>query len=305
MKYYFSLQLRLITRLIKANGINPLFAFSIILTGFLILSQYLFNQTEYASFIYLVTPIFFWSKLSTPNRISFLQTTFNKKDFRKIRMLENSISAIPFIAFLIYKQHFLEGLLLLVLAILFSFTKLKKRATYTIPTPFFKYPFEFTSGFRKTYPFIILAYTLTIIGISVNNFNLSMFGLILLILCCVSFYTMPEKKFFVWIFSLSPQKYLFNKIKTATWYTCLLSVPITIGILFFFPQNILITLAFQGIGILVVIVSLLGKYAVFPSEFNLSQGLAIAFSIFFPPLILLIIPIFYLQSVKRLKPILE
>ena len=43
----------------------------------------------------------------------------------------------------------------------------------TIPTPFSKKPFEFSTGFRRSFFMFPIAYILTFIAIRVDNFNLA------------------------------------------------------------------------------------------------------------------------------------
>ena len=305
MKYYFTLQLKLFNRRIKANDINPLIAWIILLVIFVAGSIYFFNAAEHAVYIYPLIPVLFWSYLSSSKRNSFLKTTFSKKEYRNIRMMENSLAAFPFLLFLILKQHYYIPLILLIAANAFSFFEITPQSNLVIPTPFYKNPFEFTAGFRRLFPGVILAYFLTTMGIFADNFNLSIFGLILIILCCISFYTNPENEFFVWVYSASTKGFLFEKIKIAFWYSLLLSAPLLITLVIFYPQKWWIILALELIGFLVICISLLGKYAVFPSEFNLPQALGIAFSVLFPPLIVLILPLFYWLSLKKLNPILK
>lgn len=305
MKYYLSLQIKFFNRHIKANDIHPAFAYIFLLAVFIFFSVYLFNQTEYAPYIYFFIPIPVWGWLTASKRNSFLKTSFTPKTYRSLRALENLTVAFPFAAFLAFKNHYLVGFSILFMGIIFSFFQVKKQGNFTIPTPFYKYPFEFTAGFRRNFLFIISSWILTGIGIIVNNFNLSVFGLILIFLCGLSFYTLPENKFFIWIYSKNPNQFLFHKIKIAFWYILILSAPCLISLLIFFPEKCFIILAFQGIGFLIVCESLLGKYAVYPAELNLPQALAIAFSVLFPPLLVVLLPLFYWLSLKKLNPILK
>jgi hypothetical protein len=50
---------------------------------------------------------------------------------------------------------------------------------------------------------------------------------------------------------------------------------------------------------------LLGKYAFFPTTMNLPQGLLMAFSFLFPPMLLFLLPYFYRRCIHQLNPILE
>lgn len=305
MKYYFSLQFRVLCRHIKANGINPYFAFSFLVIVFIFLSLSFFKQSAYAPYVYALLPLTFLSAAGGQRRNEFLQITFTKKNLRQVRMVENAIMVLPFIFILIFKLHFILSVALLVLALLISLVTFKARKASTIPTPFYQFPFEFPSGFRKSYLGIIISYALIIIGIYIGNFNLALVAMALQFLIVVSYYNLPENEFYVWIYSKSPKQFLISKMKIATLYSFCLVIPAMILMLLFFSSHGLIIGGIFLSGLLIVNTALLGKYALFPSEVNLTQIICLLFSILFPPLMIIILPILYFTSLKRLKPILK
>lgn len=305
MKYYFTLQFKVLCRQIKANGINPLFAFTVLLVAFIFLSLSWFKQSAYAAYLYTLIPLTFLPSLGTQKRNEFLKITFSGKRLRQLRMAENILIVLPFAAILIFKQLFILSVTILVLAFLLSFITFKTRKASTLPTPFKRFPFEFPSGFRKTYLGIIISYVLLIIGISIGNVNLAFVAMAFLFLIPVSYYTLPENEYFIWIFSKSPKLFLLAKIKTAFIYSLYLTLPAFILLLAFFPAHYLIISGILLAGLLIVITSLLGKYALYPSEVNLTQTLSVIFSVIFPPLMLILVPVLYFTSLNRLKPILE
>jgi len=99
----------------------------------------------------------------------------------------------------------------------------KNQLNYTIPTPFYKKPFEFIIGFRTAIGMIGFAYFLTIMGISVGNFNLGIFSLLVVFLTSFSFYAQPDSQFYVWIFSHSSATFLLDKIKIGIGYITILA----------------------------------------------------------------------------------
>jgi len=194
--------------------------------------------------------------------------------------------------------------ILLIINCLLSLTSFKSKLNITLPTPFFKHPFEYTIGFRKSYIFCFLAYFLTFISIHAGNINLGIFSLIIIFLVCMSFYSNPEATFYVWIYSCNSEDFLDKKIKTIIKYTLFLSLPISFFLIIFFFEDVFQILFLQVLGVLYIITNMLGKYSVFPSRINLQQSFGILLSILMPPILLLIIPYFYKQSQKRLKEIL-
>ena len=137
-----------------------------------------------------------------------------------------------------------------------------------------------------------------------GNFNLGIFALILILFICMTYYTDPENEFFVWIFSMTPKGFLFHKIKIALLFSTLLSLPVTIVLSIFFPGNIIAVIGFQCLGYLYLIAVILAKYSVYPVKINLPQFVLLAVSIPFPPLLLVLLPFFYLKSVTRLNDLL-
>ena len=305
MKYYFALQFKVLCRHIKANGINPLFAFSFLLIAFIFFSLSWFKQSAYAVYLYAFLPLTFLPTLGSQKRNEFLQITFSQKGLRQLRMSENVLIVLPFVIILIFEHQLILPAALLILASLLSLVTFKSRKVSTVPTPFRRFPFEFPSGFRKTFIGIIISYGLLIIGLSIGNFNLAVVAMAFLFLIVVSYYTMPENEFYIWVFSKSPKLFLLSKIRIALIYSFFLTTPAAILLLVFYPSHFLLIPGILGSGLLLVIISLLGKYAMFPSEVNLTQIICVIFSILFPPIMIILIPILYYISMNRLKPILE
>tara|TARA_B110000037_G_scaffold178011_1_gene203552 strand:- start:840 stop:1310 length:471 start_codon:yes stop_codon:yes gene_type:complete len=146
-----------------------------------------------------------------------------------------------------------------------------------------------------------LAYALTAIAINVDNFNLGIFSMLLISITTLSYYSKPEEEYYVWVHADTTKSFLKKKIIIATKNYILLTIPILIGLLIFYPIKFGLILLFLFIGILFLWTMLLAKYSVFPDEIHLSIGLIIAFTILFPPLILVVIPYLYNKSINNLK----
>jgi len=300
MKYYFLLQFKRLTRFIKESGLNPYLGLLLGTLLFVALSYILFLKIGYAGYIYPIIALGIINMLGNIQRNDFLKNCFSLNDYKKVRLTENLIAATPFFLFLIFKHEYIIALSFYVGAASLSFFNKINRFNFALPTPFYKHPFEFIVGFRKTYLLLLLSYILTYIAISVDNFNLGVFALIITFLTCINFYTKPEPLFYVWIYSKKPGEFLRSKIKTATIHSILLSFPIMLFLILFNIDKTHFVLIFGILGVLYVITSLLGKYAYYPSDVNLTQGFVIAFCILFPPLLLIVIPYFYSRSKQNL-----
>jgi hypothetical protein len=305
MKEYFKLQFRLLNRKMIDFGLPLLIGYTLIPFIFILISNYLFTKTEFASYLYGFIALGFVSRLSEPKRNDFLKSIFNKRKYQKLRAIENLIISLPFLIFLVYKGMFLVAIALILLAVSITLLNFNTSLNFTIPTPFGKKPFEFTVGFRKTFFVFPIAYFLAYISIEVGNFNLGVFSMILIGIICFSYYSKLENEYFVWNFNLSSKEFLLEKIKICLVNFTLLTLPIFIALSIFFFNEVDILLLFFLLCYLYLVTIIVAKYSSFPNEMNITQGILIAVSFMFPPLLLLVIPHFYSRSIKRLNTILE
>lgn len=305
MKEYFVLQYKMMNRKIIEFGMPLILAYFLIPIAFFLLSKYLFSKTEFAGYLFVFLAIGIISKTSEPKRNDFLKSILSQRNYLTLRSVENFILSIPFLAFFVYKEQFNYALVLVILSVFMALFSFSVSSSFTIPTPFGKKPFEFTSGFRKTFFIFPIAYFLTFMSISVNNFNLGIFSMILVTLVCISYYLKPESEYFIWNFNLLPKDFLVKKIKTALTYFTLICLPTLVGLSVFFFDDILLLIGFFLLCHIYLATFILAKYSAYPHEMNLPQGILIAVSLMFPPILIGIIPFFYSQSVKNLNPILN
>jgi hypothetical protein len=305
MKDYFILQLTMANRKMKEAGMNPAVCYFLMLVLFILFGEYIFQKTEFAKYLAIFTCMSLQIQLSEKNRTEFLLSTFGDKTKNKLRIIENLIICIPFFIILIYKNQFLEASILLLVSIVFAFLKLQDVLNITLSTPFSKNLFEFSVGFRKTFFIFPIAYILTIIAIKVDNLNLGIFSFLLLFLTTMGFYSKPENEYYVWIYKSNAMQFLKNKLLSASKNVTLLVSPIIITLLLYFTSEFQLVLIFFIAGMLFQWTIILAKYSVYPQEMNLIEGIIIALSFYFPPLLLAIIPFFYKKSIKKLKVILN
>jgi len=305
MKAYFLLQFKMGNRRMIDFGLPLLLGYALLISAFLLFSNYLFDNTEFANYIYGLLALSIVSKFSAYARNDFLKSIFNKKHYKRIRLAENIICCIPFTLFLFYQKQFLFCILLNILVMLLALLKFHTTINLTIPTPFSKTPFEFTVGFRKTFYVFPIAYVLTYISISVSNFNLGVFAMLVVGMVCFSYYSKMENDYFVWNFNVSPKEFLMLKVKTCFTFFTLLNIPILIALGVSFLDEIEILIIFFILCYIYLATMILAKYSDFPNEINISQGILIAMSFMFPPMLLILIPYFYSRSIKKLNTVLH
>jgi hypothetical protein len=297
---YFKLQLKLSSRTFEDYGINPWAGFLLLIGGFVGFSAYMFYKTEFAPYIYIFTAFSLITRMNDIKRVDFVKAVFPHDQYLKIRIIENLLIALPFILFLLFRSFYIFPGGLLLLSILMALTSFSTGFNIVIPTPFSRHPFEFTVGFRNTFLLIIVAYILIAIAISVDNYNLGFFSFLLVFMTTYSYYFKSENEFFVWSFSTDVRVFLFQKIKTAVLYSTILCLPIIIALSIFKPENTGLMLIFLLTGYAFLITIILAKYSAYPNEISFIHGIMIALSIYFPPILIIVIPIFFKQSVKRL-----
>lgn len=305
MKGYLLLQFKIINRKMIDFGIPLLIGYTLIPFIFIFLSKSLFERAEYANYVYVFFALSFVSKLSETKRNDFLNSIFNKGEYKILRILENIIYCFPFTVFLMYQKQFLFSLILNLCALLIVMFNFGSNLNVTVPTPFGKKPFEFSVGFRNTFYVFPIAYFLTYISISIGNFNLGVFSMLVIGFTCFSYYSKVENEYFVWNYNLSPKEFLVEKVKTCLTFFILLNLPIIIALSVSFFKEIDILIVFLLLCNLYLIAIIFAKYSSFPNEMNMSQGILIVSSMLFPPIILIFIPLFYFQSIKKLNTILN
>lgn len=305
MNDYFKLHYVRINRKIKEAGLNPLLGYLLVFTAFVLLSEYIFHKTEFAKYLIILTCLSLQFKFSSKQRTDFLNSTFGDKLKIKIRIFENLILCIPFVSILVYKCFFIESIILFFTSISLAFLTFRSNFNVTIPTPFSKSPFEFPRGFRRTIYIFPVAYVLAFIAINIHNLNLGIFSILLIFLITLSFFAQPEDEYYVWVHKDTPKSFLKKKIITATKGSLLLTFPIIIGLLLYYPIEYDIILLTVLIGNLYLWLMILAKYSVFPSEINLPEGIFIALAVFFIPLTLFLIPYFYTKSINNLRLLLD
>ena len=265
----------------------------------------LFSKPTYVSYIYALVPLFFTSKLSEIKRNDFLKICFGNGRYKKIRMLENLIIALPFVIFLIGKQQFYLTIFLITITILMALFNFKTSYNVTIPTPFYKKPFEFTIGFRNTFFMFFIAYGLAVIAVAVDNFNLGIFSLMLIFLTILTYYFQPENEYYVWSYCLTPAKFLIEKIKIAFLFSLYLCLPILFLLSIFYFEHIGILFFCILLEYLYLTTLILTKYSAYLNEMDLVQTIIIVICITFPPMLIVVIPFFASKSVNKLKKFLK
>ncbi|MDR1338486.1 MAG: hypothetical protein LBK58_00245 [Prevotellaceae bacterium] len=305
MSEYFFLQYRMFNRRLKDAGLNPAVGWLLLLLAYPAFSAAFFYKIPFPQYVYILIPIFFIFNLSNIERNDFLKTCFPSRTCTTIRMIENLTVSLPFAIFLLYRQFYLMSLVLPAFALSLAAVSAKIPSIAVIPTPFGKHPYEFASGFRKTFLLFPLSCGLTLIAILVDNFNLGMFTLMLNMGIICSFYLQEENEYCIWQHAMSPARFLFYKTKAAFVYSLMANSPAMLALSIFSPENIPAVLICFLLGFMYLTLSIMIKYDMFPEKSGISGSTVMALCLIFPPLLIAMIPYMSNRAVKELSRVLK
>lgn len=307
MSYYFTLQWKRFNRFLIEFGIAPVIGYLLIFVLFILMSAYIFYKAgSYAEWVYLIAAILVIEGFGAQqSRYALLKSIFEQSTFFKVRLIENAFLAIPFALFLLYKKAYFFAILIVTIGVLLAFIPLYKIYRFRILTPFKKQPFEFTAGYRKTILYFPMILFVLVKSIQVGNGNLALFTLGFLFFISLSYYITAEPHYFAWIHDKSPRAFLQYKIGFGIRNVTVLIVPVIMLLLFFFPETWRAIIVIVVLGYAFIIQMILAKYSAFPSSINLPQIILFSLSIWFPPMLLIVIPIFYKRAISKLNPILS
>lgn len=279
------------------------YAIVVILLGLLFGLVLLFGKTNYAKFIVIAIQGYILLQLSLKARINFLKKLYRDKEVRIIRLIENAMVSLPFVLANALNGNWLLAAAQVLIIVAFVFLQSQPLIARTIPTPFSKSPFEFTSGFRRLIGYIIFAYGICILGIVVDNINISYFSFMIMWGIMFSFYALPEDTSYVRIYNLTAKQFLIEKLKLGLKQSAILVLPMFITIVFIDVTQFYIPVIIYLIGILNMFNYIFAKYTDFPGEVGLPNGTIVAVGVVMPPLLLFSAIYFYQKAIQNLNTI--
>ena len=301
IRYYYSLGVTRMTRWFNHLGVHPFLGFISLLFLCLVFIFYIFSGSSYSVIISGFLTVLFLLKAGQTERCQLLKTIFSNRQYIVLRAIENLVIIFPLSLYLALNGFFIYLSALVSLSILMILVSKSINIQFVLPTPFGNSPFEFLIGIRKSLWIIVLMFIILYKSIEVGNSNLGLFVLGSLFFLSMSFYLKPEDSYYVWIYNKNPKEFIKDKLKIGFLHSSILTLPIAFIMSVFFPSDWSIILIVQMIGYLFLISIILAKYSVFPKEMNLPQGIMYALSLWFPPMLFVLIPIFYKKAKIKLK----
>lgn len=300
MKYYFRTTCKAIGRTLRHNGIPPWLGILLFLLVMTVLTMFANRYPEYAPYFVIYFALSGLLSIASTARVSFLKQHFGVKKTLQIRWIESFVVTLPwlYIALLSTNWYLLLFLLLLVFSSAFITPKRNQRS---LPTPFPKSPFELTVFFRRSFVYVLgVAITLTGIACYFGNFNLGLvcFGFVLLVGCSAQDYREPE--FFVWSYTRSPSRFLRLKVWRATSQMALLVSPIIVLLITVFPAQFLLVFLCLLLGLLLHVVYVLLKYAIYPRIFAVPDLIVLMIGLALPVILPFIVYRYYQKAKTNL-----
>lgn len=303
--YYLQLQYQRWNRAWEEWGIPPLVGYVVLVLFWGIGSAALFARTAYAPWLYLVIAGIGWGRLSEQHRVDEIERLFGQPNSRYLRFVEQILWTLPFGSYLLYQGAWQWALGALLGAVVGAFIKRRGWRAGALPTPFGRYPFEFAVGARQSIWMLLLLYILLLKGVQVENGNLSAVSLGGLWVLICGFYTKPEPLTYVWWHRQSARHFIAYKLSIAIGYSLLLTAP-AIGILVwqFGSAYLWALLGISVSGSFFIVLVLLGKYTVFPEPMGIPHLIWLVLCISFPPLLLVLLVVFYRRACANLETLL-
>ncbi|MGB3105847.1 hypothetical protein [Sphingobacterium siyangense] len=297
---YLKLQYRLLARHIKATGLPVPIAYLLLFGLCYLIYYFLFQYPIFGCYAVILGNFQLLFLLTEKNRNDFLKNTYSKRDFHQIRIVENGLLTLPSSVILFLHSQWPYALLLVTLAVVFAFLTVRAFGK-SIPTPFAKKPFEFIIGFRRSYLLLLVVYVLAGIGFYVANSNLVLFCVICIALTCVFYYQLPEPIFYLWNHHHTPTVFLMRKFKRGILQCLLLVLPLLLLYVVIFPSDLFNACIVLGGILLLLPFAITLKYVAYPREINFPEVFALALCFSFYPLILALLPFYYIKAINNLK----
>lgn len=303
MKHYFELQYRRSVRFFEERGFSPILSLLLLVVVFAGGTYLLKERTVHAGWIILIIQLLVLTPLNRKERVDHLKVIFKKGQVFKVRLIENFLMSFPFFISL----FFVDPKLILVswpLVLLIAVRLFRIKVFRSIPTPFKSYPVILPSGFRRLYMLHFLLILLGAFAVIIENYNLALFTIVGQWLVLIGYYHKSEPVEYVWIYSLNPSRFLKKQIKDGWVGASVIILPLVIILILINTGAWYLPVVIYILGILNLTNLILVKYTDFPDETTLANGVIASLGVLLPPLLLFMLPYFYIKAKTNLKQML-
>ena len=300
MRAFFQIQQLRLHRYFRHLGIAPVPAYLLLGIMWLGGSLLFFERQPTAHWVYPLLFLLPLLSIQGSGHWEFFRQAMDRATFQRTRLLTSGLVGLPVAGMLLFQGHPLPALGYLGAALLIGGLPTIRISATTLPTPFGGHPFEFATGFRKTWPAYLVAYFLLFMTFRVDNGNLALAGTALLWLTYLAYYGLAEPQFYQWVFAGTAAQFLNQKMKTALLHAWTPLLPFLLWSLW--QSNYFIwVLGISGLGSGLLLAQLLAKYKSYPGPITLGAALLLFASLLFPPLLLILLPMWRSAAIRQLN----
>lgn len=303
IKIYLKLRFLILFRFIDDYFVvSPYLFIALFISGLSIIIKKIDTYDyDYIPYVFLVSYISFIFPFNINRNIDQLSLLVKKP--KQLFLIENIIVSIPYIAMTIYLSYYWVSLVMIIIVFIATYFPIKISFTFLerINLSLLIPDVEFIAGIRKYWHVHTLGVLLIIIGVNVDNINISIFGYIIYVLTFGYYFQIIENKEWIWVHPISGKEFIETKIKSIFFKVLLFSIIIILFLSFFVD---FFRVAFYSLLLIISVVSqMLSKYAKYYQSF-ISIQIAQAFSIVFCVIgfmnpIYIIVSIVYFYYLKR------
>lgn len=315
IRYYLSIRLKQFWRFFSFNQFNPILGLVLLLAIFLFVSVAIYEKTTYASWIYMSIAIISISEFQQKQANEFLKYNVDSRSYYWVKLIENAMFAIPFIAFLLYENSMIQALIFVVFVLLYSFFnyKIPKPKLKALKSPFLSHAIEWHNTMRTYIVVFVLQLLLLIPAAISDNFYVFAVMFFILLFFINLTYSTVESEFMIWVYRTTTNSFLLKKLKTlSVSYFSSVLLFFVVGVAFYHTHWQFLVLLIL-LGYLSVLGSMLIKYQFYPHEVAVQISQLIFFGLivgsFINPamaaLTVLIMLYAYFKAKRKIKFILK
>lgn len=301
MKFYYRLQFLSLKRSLEEAGLSIAAALVILVLGYAGLFYAAKQSPTIVSLLLLFVQYSLLLPVNDKDRRDFMKQLFPTRDYSRMLLYENILITLPLVIIAVYSSVWLAMLGFLVLPLVYHQLATWHIYGASMPTPFWRKPFEFIILFRRWWLVLVILHVLLGIALYVGNENLAFILLFVQIMLSLKAYDVVEDELLVWNYSLSPQDFLLRKLKRGILHCLLLNALMLFALLIAFPENVLIIALIVVVGLLLLLLSILMKYSSYPRRPGVGEILITISAIVTMILIPYLYYYFYKKSIQQLQ----
>jgi hypothetical protein len=301
MGEFTGIQWRRLQRYLRSLGLHPAVGLCILILLFGLLSWRLMVAYSWGPYVYLLLMLYLGQMMGRPIRRHAIRQWCGPGCYWRIRLWEQLLLSLPFVLVLLIFKDWWLGLLAVVLSLFSLWAPSFSTGRFSLPLPFGKKPFEYTTGLRKHFWLLLVVLFFVVMGFVVANPGLSVFGFTILMVLPMGWMGQVEPVTYLWQHSQPPSAFLWQKWLTGLEHLCYLGLPLALFLGVVLPGMSLAIAVVFVVGVGAQTAVLLAKYASYPRDIDFVHAILVATGIVFLPVLVVILPFLGRKAIANLK----